>query len=403
VTPISLRLCSSALLFVPLSFALIGCRKGEAPAPAPTPKPAPTTLSAADLKKYRPNESGAILVVMYHRIEANEKPSYLNRTPAQFRRDLETMHAQGYYPVNAIDVVNNDMDVPAGKTPIVLTFDDALPSQFRVAPKPDGGERIDPDCAIGIMGAFAKKNKDWPMRATFFVLPKKGRNTDPFGQESTVQQKFKYLVDNGYEIASHTATHSNMRGMTSAQVQSELAIAMAEIKKIAPTAAMQTLALPFGKYPRDKAAKAALLKGSSGGTSYTNKAVFQAAWRPIASPLSLPGKKPSGSISAYDVSNLERVTPGKPGPVEVGTLEYWLAFFKKDPSLRYVSDGNKKIAAIPQEHKDLIDVSKAKAQGKMLQFYNSNGQSSDFVDPSGATSSKNSSGSSGTDSGLTLE
>src|SRR5207237_811347 len=146
----------------------------EAP---PKPK-APEQISAADLKKYKPNEAGAIPVIMYHRFVATEKINYLNRPPALFRNDLENMKARGYWPVNAWDVIANKMDVPLGKSPIVLTVDDALPSQFHIAVK-NGEDKIDPDCAIGILTTF-QKSSGWPAKATFFVLPKYGKNTDPF-------------------------------------------------------------------------------------------------------------------------------------------------------------------------------------------------------------------------------
>jgi peptidoglycan/xylan/chitin deacetylase (PgdA/CDA1 family) len=358
------------LVCLSLSLALTGCLKKTPDTPPQAAVPAvPTRITDADLKKYKPNEAGAILAIMYHRIDAKEPASYLNRPPEHFRRDLERLHTLGYYPVNAFDVISNQMDVPAGKTPVVLTFDDALPSQFTTLPKPGGGQRIDPNCAVGIMETFAKKHHDWPMRATFFVLPKKGRNRDPFGQPEGVAQKFAYLIEKGYEIGSHTATHTTMRGMNATQVQDELGIAFAEIKRIEPRAQMQTLALPFGKVPRDKAAHTALLEGTGASTAYRHKAVFLAAWRPISSPLSFIDKTASSSICPFNPARLERVTPGKPGPIETGTLEYWLEFFKMHPELRYVSDGSKKIAVIPEQWKELIDPARAGKHGKTLQFY----------------------------------
>nr|AUN36272.1 polysaccharide deacetylase [uncultured bacterium] len=118
------------------------------------------------------------MVIMYHRILPDEKDNDLNRRPETFRKDLETLRAKNYYPVNAIDLAENKMDVPAGKTPVVITFDDALPSQFRVVDK-NGESKIDPNCAVGIMENFSKKFPDWPMRATFFVCPRKAATPSP--------------------------------------------------------------------------------------------------------------------------------------------------------------------------------------------------------------------------------
>ncbi|HEX8833855.1 MAG TPA: hypothetical protein VF719_06625, partial [Abditibacteriaceae bacterium] len=206
--PVALTLTAVSLAAATLAF---GCRKSEPEAP-PAPK-APVTISDADLTKHKPNEAGAIMVLMYHRIAGDEKSNDLNRPPAEFRKDLETLHAKGYYPVNAWDIVANKMDVPAGKTPVAITFDDALPTQFKLIQNSKGETKIDPNCAVGIMETFSKAHPDWPTRATFFVLPKKGKNSDPFGQSESVALKFEYLVSKGYEIANHTATHTSMRGM----------------------------------------------------------------------------------------------------------------------------------------------------------------------------------------------
>jgi peptidoglycan/xylan/chitin deacetylase (PgdA/CDA1 family) len=365
------RSLSLSLLAFPLLASVIvsGCRKKEVAEAPPKPK-GPPKVAAEVLSKVRPNEAGAIMVIMYHRFLADEPDNDLNRRPETFRKDLETLHAKGYYPVNAGDLVKNTMGVPAGKTPVVITFDDALPSQFKVVLK-NGKPSIDPNCAAGIMETFSKQNKDWPMRATFFVLPKEGRNTEPFGQSEYVADKFSYLTQKGYEIANHTSTHDNLRGKSAKDVQWELATAVKDIKAISDKATMEILALPYGKLPRDAAAQKALISGENGGTSYENKAVFLAAWRPVLSPLTKDDDKltQGGSLCAFDPYRLERVKPDARNATSPGTLEYWLKYFEKNPSLRYISDGDMTVAAIPASHKTSVDEARAKAQGKILQFY----------------------------------
>ena len=154
----------------------------------PKPKP-PPEVSQVDLKSYKPNEAGAIMIIMYHRFNPKEKSWHLNRPPEEFRKDIETMYEQGYRPVNVSDIVNNRMDVPPGKTPIALTFDDALLTQFKLVTGTDGQAHIDPDCAVGIMETFHKNHPDWNLKGRFFVLPKEGpRGTDPFGQADSVSE-----------------------------------------------------------------------------------------------------------------------------------------------------------------------------------------------------------------------
>jgi peptidoglycan/xylan/chitin deacetylase (PgdA/CDA1 family) len=348
-----------------------GCRKQETAAP-PKPKPqGPPKVSQADLDKHKPNEAGAVMVLMYHRILSDEPDTDLNRRPDSFRNDLKLLRAKGYHPVTALELVTNKMDVPAGKTPVVITFDDALPSQFKVITGNDGKPHIDPNCAVGIMETFNKQNPDWPTKATFFVLPKAGKNTDPFGQSESVNQKFDYLVSKGYEVANHTSTHDNLRSKSASDIQRELGTAVKMIRDIAPKASMQTLALPYGKLPRHEEARKMLQAGSLAGTVYENKAVFLAAWRPILAPITKADAKDTqgGSFAVFDPYRLERVTPNARNAGEPGTFEYWIKYFDKNPSLRFVSDGNPKVAAVPASSQSLVDTARVYAQGQTLQVY----------------------------------
>lgn len=378
--PVRNRVASTvaAALVLSSSFALSGCNKAEQVAVAPPKPKAPMRISDADIAKYKPDESGAIMVIMYHRVSASEPDHDLNRRPETFRKDLETLRAKGYYPVNAVDLVENKMDVPLGKTPIVLSFDDALPTQLRLVTGRDGQPHIDPNCAVGIMETFHKAHPDdWPLRATFFVLPKEGHGAEPFGQAQSVDDKFAYLTKSGYEIANHTSTHSNMRRMTAAKVRWELGTALGDIKSLAPDAQMKTFALPYGKLPRAKDAQQALLAGTEGKNSYKHEAVFLAAWRPVLSPNTRADKKlaQGGTFCLFDAMRLERI---KPDPREAklpGTLEYWLKYFDANKTQRYISDGNRKIVSVPASRQSAVDTARVKSQGQTLQVYGAGGAS----------------------------
>ncbi len=365
------RVLGPALTGLLLIFTTSGCnRPGTAPPAQPTPKPTPARISEGDLQKYKPNEAGAVMVLMYHRIEPKEADNDLNRRPDSFRKDLATLYAQGYRPVTASELVENRMDVPPGKTPIVITFDDALPTQFHLKAGASGQTVIDRDCGVGILQKFHEQHPDWATKATFFVLPKEGTNGNPFGQAEGVSEKFSFLLKNGYEIANHTSTHSNMRGMNAGKVQWELATARRDITAIAPEATMQVFALPYGKLPRAEAARKVLLSGSSGGVNYSHKAVFLAAWRPVLSPITRnDAKLSSQSHCAFNAVRLERITPNARAAKQPGTLEYWLKYFEANPSERYVSDGNMQIVSVPVSAKETVDESKIRAQGRIFQAY----------------------------------
>src|SRR5438128_11408157 len=85
------------------------------------------SFAAAD--QLPPNELGRVMILEYHKIDYPE--ARWTRTPENFRRDLETLYAKGYRLINLGDLLDRRIAVPAGTTPVVLTFDDSSPGQFR--------------------------------------------------------------------------------------------------------------------------------------------------------------------------------------------------------------------------------------------------------------------------------
>jgi len=107
--------------------------------------------------KYEPNEVGQVMVIMYHKIGNQE--GFCKRSISNFKKDLEMFKKDGYVTVSLEDYVQNTMDVPAGKTPIVLTFDDGHISNFKVE-EVDGEIVIDKESVVGIMEEFKKNNPE---------------------------------------------------------------------------------------------------------------------------------------------------------------------------------------------------------------------------------------------------
>ncbi len=370
------------LVFVSLItlFGLSGCGSKKSHAIlSQTPAP-PKLLSEVDLKLYKPNEAGAIMIVMYHEFNPSKPNGPMNRTPDQFRKDLNTFYKEGYYPVNVSDIVDDTMNVPAGKTPIALTFDDSRRSQFNVIIGANGSPQIDPNCAVGIMETFHQQHPDWPTKGTFFCLPEEGPFPPTFYQREYVADKIETLLNHGYEIANHTSTHPSMRDYTPAQIEWQIAQSIRDFKAINPNVNMQCLALPYGNIPTSPEAQKALISGENNGTSYHMHAVLLAAWRPVMSPITktIHSKEIYGGMAPYNPYRLERVLPNPKQANICGTLEYWLKFFQQNPQMRYVSDGDPNIVAVPKDYQTIVNAAKIKAEGKVLQLYsfNSNNGSS---------------------------
>jgi peptidoglycan/xylan/chitin deacetylase (PgdA/CDA1 family) len=275
----------------------------------------PTALVSA-APSYAPNTDGRVLVLEYHHI--GEPEDRWQRTPENFRGDLERLLAAGYYPVNLRDLVEGQLTmVPAGKRPVVLTFDDSLMSQFRILPD----ESIDPDSAVGILRAFHELHPaDWPLRATFFVLQAEGQPGGAlFGQPELALDKLSLLMQWGMEVGSHTLSHANLYDLTPDEVQRELALSQAQLEQWLPGCEAVSLSLPYGAYPQDSSLLAA---GQYGDLSYTYAAAVMVGASPAPSPR-------SPRFDAYHIPRVQAIQ---------SEIDYWLTFLDQ-PGVHYVSAG----------------------------------------------------------------
>ncbi|MFH1826520.1 MAG: polysaccharide deacetylase family protein [bacterium] len=186
-------------------------------------------------------------VLEYHLIGRPE--ARWTRTPENFRKDLEWLYQNNYYPMNLKDILTNFKGLPKGKTPVVLTFDDSSSGQFRYLENGD----IDPDCAAGIIKAFHKKHpKDWPLRATFFiVIGTNNPDRNIFGQLEYREKKLKQLTDWGMEVASHTYWHDQLSKVDEKFARYTLAKSVSELKRLSGQKIV-SLATPMGLYPKDE-------------------------------------------------------------------------------------------------------------------------------------------------------
>ncbi len=291
---------------------------------------------------------------MYHEIGKSGKNTSLDRSISSFEKDLQLLYDKGFYLVNAADIVNNKLDVPAGKSPVALTFDDARRTQFNLL-QTDKGLQVDPKCALGILETFIKAHPDWKLKATFFVLPKSKATNESFGQTGMGKEKIAYLIKNGCEVANHSVLHKSFAGYTAAQVQAEVGEADRLITELNPEVKISVIALPMGKYPRNKTLWPLLLKGTYNGHDYAYKAAFDAAWRPISSP----------SAKKYNPMRLERVNS-----VEgLNGVRYWVEKLAAPGGGRYISDGDPAWVSFPKSSEAELARERVEKQGLQINAY----------------------------------
>lgn len=282
-------------------------------------------LASAWAQAPLPNELGRVMVLEYHRIDHPEER--WTRTPENFRRDLETLYARGYRLQALNDLLDGRITVAAGMTPVILTFDDSSPGQFRYVEQ-EGRLVIDPRSAVGILEAFVAERPDFGRAATFYVLPGAKRPNRLFDQEEHAGRKLQFLVERGYEIGNHTLWHANLGKYPERVVREQLAEAQVWVQKHVPGYRFRTLALPHGVYPRDTAWA---ITGEAKGTSYRHDAILMVAG----------GAAPSPYARTFDPYRLPRIQA-----VE-RDLAYWLQHFDRNPQDRFVGDGDPATITIP--------------------------------------------------------
>lgn len=203
-----------------------------------------------------PNEMGRIPVLEYHLI--GERESRWSRNWQRFARDLELLHARGYRPITVRQLVRGEINLPAGLSPVVITFDDASPGQFRYLDE-HGVLRVDPTSAVGIWDAFAMRHPEWKGRGVFCVLTAADEGHALFGDKGIQGQraawrlpKVRYLVEQGHELCNHTLWHANLAQMSSAVAQEQIARAQLALDSAVSGYAPRTFALPLGQWPADR-------------------------------------------------------------------------------------------------------------------------------------------------------
>jgi peptidoglycan/xylan/chitin deacetylase (PgdA/CDA1 family) len=280
-------------------------------------------VTVARAKEIGANELGRIPVLMYHLVGTGE--SYL--TPDQLRFHIALLRSHGFYPTTVREMVEGTMEIPAGKTPVVLTFDDSSPGQYRIL---DDGA-LDPDCAVGILQAEVAWG-NWAPKATFFPLLDVNQGNILFGQPELAQRKLQDLVEWGYEIGSHGMTHLDFSKATAGQVRKELVDSQMQLESvIANGYEVFTLSPPYGEYPSDPSL---LMSGEYEGQDYAYQAVVMAWGESSPSPIS----------SEFDVTHIPRITAAAPESVKK-LLKYW----NVHRELLWISDGDSRTISFPKE------------------------------------------------------
>ncbi len=171
-------------------------------------------------------------ILVYHKIDPRLEWGITRVSPIQFERQIDFLARTGYQTISFRDLFQNDFSNPNQKK-IILTFDDAYQSIYQFA--------------FPIL-------KKYKFIATLFII------SDFVGSDNRWDinlgwRKFKHLdwneinllVQDGWELGSHSSTHPDLRKCSEERLRQELAFSKHEIK--AETGQESVIfSYPFGRY-----------------------------------------------------------------------------------------------------------------------------------------------------------
>ncbi len=319
---------ASSAIASPSAFLRQPGRQSAKPAPTPAAPSGPRT----------PNELGRIPILEWHQVVDADGSYKVSRE--RFKAELAELYRRDYVPVNLSEILDKTIDIPAGKSPVLFTFDDASPSQFRYLEK-NGQLVVDPTSALGILQDFIKAHPDWKPKGLFCMLPAAAVGHAFFGEKGIDGQKsewrlkkVQYLHAQGFELCNHTLWHAMLNKYPDAVVQEQLARGALAIDSAVPGYKIRGMALPYGLWPKNRALAYSgswYDKKGKRELRYANEAVFEVAGGPARSPYD----------PQFNPRSLPRV-PLQGGTKLTPTLD---AMDKPGAMARYVSDGNPKTVA----------------------------------------------------------
>lgn len=292
-------------------------------------------IESINYDEVKPNELGHIMVVMYHGIL--DLPPY-HRIEEDFLKDLQYMYDNNYRLISMEDYKNNNINIKAGFTPIVLTFDDGLSTTFSLE-EVEGKLVAKKGTAIELLERFCNENPDFGKAASLYING--GKNA--FEGAGTYEERLNWLVDNGYEIGNHTYSHPKLSQLNAEEIQKEIGMVDTLIKKAIKDYTVDVITYPHGIRPEESLRKF-VVSGSYEGQSYNYSLGFrEGPSGPMVPPLHID----------FDPYNCPRVR-GSDGAE--GDLWWWFNYYENHPKMKFISDGNPNRISVPQEYEDKINL-----------------------------------------------
>jgi peptidoglycan/xylan/chitin deacetylase (PgdA/CDA1 family) len=290
-------------------------------------------LSDEDLQTMQVNELGRVLVAEWHEIQ--DTTADYKTSLSRFKEQLQDLYERGYRPISVDEFITGAFPIPAGTSPVLLTFDDSYKEHLFFGD--DGNPH--PDSVVGILQGMEQADPTWRARASFaYYWPYPFRETDP----DLIATKLRYLVDNGFDLSNHSHTHDNLAQLPADELVANLAESQRRLAEIVGEYAPRTLTLPFGMFPEDQSL---VVTGTDGDTTYNHELVFLVGWMPTRSPHHVD----------FDPVNVFRVPAHGPWGPNDPDWDGWLEWLDEQPGRRFVSDGDPDVVTFPDNFAEVYE------------------------------------------------
>lgn len=313
--------------------------------------PTPPATEAVETYEGPANELGRIQIFMYHAfVEDPENTDDWTITFDQFREQLDWLHENDFVLVGLNSVIEREFDVPAGKRPVILTFDDASARQFGLQESAEGGYEVRPDTAVGVLEEYRAMYPEFVQSAFFAVLPFNcfTAEDDP----STCEERLTWLVEHDYEVGNHTLTHENLTVVTDERFKKEVVEAAWWLSERLDRKnnLSDVLVLPFGAYPSADYQAAWLFDGFwHYGEYFVPSLVLEVGGGPARSPFSLKWTTNQSRCNTDPTSFWSWADKVESGEVEM-----------------FMSDGDPDVVTVPAGWEEHVNHDLLERDGRML-------------------------------------
>lgn len=264
------------------------------PTPTPSPSLTPTQTQVVQSIEALVWASDPVIPVLnYHRFTPNlaDQTSGMVKYIGDLQEDLERFYEAGYSLISIDDLMDGNIDVPAGRRPLILTIDDAYFANQFVLDEDGLPSELS---AIGTIFKFSQENPDFGFDVAMFANFGDKYYGNQFrenwwyladGWQEDLAKTIVWGIDHGVMPYNHLYRHPHLEWLADKDIQAQQSLNDEALRGYLALAGRPELsllinnyiALPYGNWPVTEAGKE-LLMGYVDPEGKPVRAIFEAGY-----------------------------------------------------------------------------------------------------------------------------